>query len=259
MFRPTNSVDAIITFLLDTGKPDLVVPMIDLRKRGEEWSAPDAKPKPSVGDLSDEDIVSTGTNTNSSKTEFVWPIRNSAASKSVEYTQYDAMREACASTSRKSPVHASSSSKVFKASTNSLHSKVINQAQPLNAFGYASVDPKVDIVQELRKENHELKQRGGGTDSEMINSLLTDLLSERDKNALLKKQLQNAEEKIQEAEKKIKKLDEEHEAIIEIFSDQRSRQYEMESNLMKKWQDAMNTVEELRKQVKVLENSKVRT
>ncbi|GJY79071.1 protein microrchidia 7 isoform X1 [Tanacetum coccineum] len=219
-------------------------------------SAPDAKSKPSVGDLSDEDIVSPGTNTNSYKREVVRPIRNSAASKSVEYAQYDAMPEACASTSRKSSFQASSSSKVLKASTNSLHSKVINQAQPLNAFGYVSVDPKVDIVQELRKENHELKQRGGGTDSEMINSLLQDLLYERDKNALLEKQLQNAEEKIQEAEKKIKKLDEEHEAIIEIFSDERSRQYEMESNLMKKWQDAMNTVEELRKQ---LENSKVRT
>ncbi|GJY92944.1 microrchidia 7-like protein [Tanacetum coccineum] len=95
----------------------------------------------------------------------------------------------------------------------------------------------------------------GGTDSEMINSLLQDLLSERDKNALLEKQLQNAEEKIQEAEQKIKKLDEEHEAIIEIFSDERSRQYEMESNLRKKWQDAMNTFEELHKQIKELENS----
>nr|GEY28779.1 protein microrchidia 7-like [Tanacetum cinerariifolium] len=111
---------------------------------------------------------------------------------------------ACASTSRKSPFQASSSSKVLKASTNSLHSKVINRAQPLNAFGYASVDPKVGTVQELRKENHELKQRGGGTDSEMINSLLTDLLCERDKNALLKKLLQKAKEKIQEAEQKTK-------------------------------------------------------
>nr|GEY28780.1 hypothetical protein [Tanacetum cinerariifolium] len=165
----------------------------------------------------------------------VRPIRNSAALKYVEYAQYDAIPEACASTPRKSPFQASSSSKVLKASTNSLHSKVKSQAQPLNAFVYASVDPKVDIVQELRKENHELKHIGVGTDSEMINSLLTDLFSERDKNALLKKQLQNAEEKIQEVEHKIKKLDEEHEAIIEIFSDERSRQCEMESNLMKKW------------------------
>nr|GEY17998.1 protein microrchidia 7-like [Tanacetum cinerariifolium] len=100
------------------------------------------KPKPSVGDLSDEDIVSPGTNTSSSKTEVVRPIRNSAALKSVECAQYDAMPEACASTSRKSPFQASSSSKVLKASTNSLHSKVINRVQPLNAFGYASVDPK---------------------------------------------------------------------------------------------------------------------
>ncbi|GJY92945.1 hypothetical protein Tco_0508727 [Tanacetum coccineum] len=82
--------------------------------------APDAKPKPSVGDLSDEDIVSPGNNTNSSKTEVVRPIRNSAASKSVEYIQHDAMREACASTSRKSPFQASSSFKVVKESTNSL-------------------------------------------------------------------------------------------------------------------------------------------
>ncbi|GJY53413.1 Toll/interleukin-1 receptor domain-containing protein [Tanacetum coccineum] len=66
-------------------------------------------------------------------------------------------------------------------------------------------------------------------------------------------------EKIQEAEEKIKKLDEEHEAIIEIFSDERSRQYDMESNLRKKCQDVMNTVEELRKQIKELENNKVGT
>ena len=69
----------------------------------------------------------------------------------------------------------------------------------------------------------------------MINSLLKDLLSERDKNALLEKQVQNAEKKIQEAEEKIKKMDEEHEALVEIFSDQTSRQYEMEENLRKKW------------------------
>ena len=60
----------------------------------------------------------------------------------------------------------------------------------------------------------------------MINSLLKDLLSERDKNALLENQLQNAEQKIQEAEEKIKRLDEEHEALVEIFSDERSRQYD---------------------------------
>ncbi|GJX06061.1 hypothetical protein Tco_0193993 [Tanacetum coccineum] len=73
------------------------------------------------------------------------------------------------------------------------------------------------------------------------------------------KGLHISRKKIQEAEEKIKKLDKEHEAIIEIFSDERSRQYDMESNLRKKWQDAMITVEELHKQIKELENNKVRT
>ena len=83
----------------------------------------------------------------------------------------------------------------------------------------------------------------------MINSLLKDLLSERDKNALLEKQVQNAEDKnallekqvqntenkIQQAEEKIKRMDEEHEALVEIFSDERTRQIEMEENLRKEW------------------------
>lgn len=63
----------------------------------------------------------------------------------------------------------------------------------------------------------------------MIKSLLNDLLSEREKNALLEK-------KVQVAEEKIKKLDEDHEALVEIFTDERNRQLDMEQNLRKKWQ-----------------------
>ena len=63
-------------------------------------------------------------NTNGSKTEVVRPIRNTEASKPAEYAQYDAMPEAYASTSRKSPFKVSTSSKVLKASTNSIPSKV---------------------------------------------------------------------------------------------------------------------------------------
>ncbi|GJY92943.1 histidine kinase-like ATPase, ATP-binding domain-containing protein [Tanacetum coccineum] len=63
-------------------------------------SVPYAKPKPSVGESSDEDVVPPGITTSGCKIE-VWPIRNSEASKLVEYAQYDATPEAYASTSRK--------------------------------------------------------------------------------------------------------------------------------------------------------------
>ncbi|GKA16796.1 microrchidia 7-like protein [Tanacetum coccineum] len=90
----------------------------------------------------------------------------------VEYAQYDVTPQAYVSTSRKSPFKASTSSKVLKESTNSIPFKVNqNNAQTLNANGYASVGHIGDIVEELRKKNHRLKQRGGSTDSEMINSV----------------------------------------------------------------------------------------
>ncbi|PWA96318.1 Histidine kinase-like ATPase, ATP-binding domain-containing protein [Artemisia annua] len=186
-------------------------------------SAPDAKPKPSVGDTSDEDIVLPGINTSGSKTEVVRPIRNFGASKPVEYAQYDGTPQAYASTSRKSPFKASTSSKVFKASTNSIHSKVnLNQAQTLNANGYASVGHNGDIVQKR-----------------IMNS--------------------SRELEVPKAEEKIKRMDEEHEALVEIFSDERSRELEMEENLRKKWKDAENTVEQLCRQIIELENNKVRS
>nr|GEW11991.1 AT-rich interactive domain-containing protein 2-like [Tanacetum cinerariifolium] len=81
-------------------------------------SVPDAKPEHLVGD------ISTGINTNGSKTEVVWPIRNIKALKLVEYEQYDATPEAYASTSRKSLFKVSTSSKVLNTSTNSVPLKV---------------------------------------------------------------------------------------------------------------------------------------
>ncbi|GJS24876.1 hypothetical protein Tco_0453508 [Tanacetum coccineum] len=58
-------------------------------------------------------------------------IKNSEALKLMEYAQYDVTPEAYASTSRKSPFKASTSSKVLKASTNRVPSK----AHTLNTGG----------------------------------------------------------------------------------------------------------------------------
>nr|GFA34255.1 AT-rich interactive domain-containing protein 2-like [Tanacetum cinerariifolium] len=85
-------------------------------------SVPDAKPEHLVGD------ISTGINTNGSKTKVVWPIRNIKALKLVEYAQFDATPEAYASTSRKSLFKVSTSSKVLNTSTNSVPLKKVGRS-----------------------------------------------------------------------------------------------------------------------------------
>ncbi|KAI7750993.1 hypothetical protein M8C21_004196 [Ambrosia artemisiifolia] len=51
------------------------------------------------------------------------------------------------------------------------------------------------------------------------------------------------------AQETIEKLDQEQANLIDIFTEERQRRDEMEETLRKKWQEAKNTIEELRRQI----------
>ncbi|GJU62128.1 microrchidia 7-like protein [Tanacetum coccineum] len=99
-WRVWNAVGSDGRGVIGVLEADFVEPAHDKQGFERPTSVPYAKPKPSVGESSDEDVVPPGITTSGCKIE-VWPIRNSEASKLVEYAQYDATPEAYASTSRK--------------------------------------------------------------------------------------------------------------------------------------------------------------
>ncbi|KAK1425929.1 hypothetical protein QVD17_21294 [Tagetes erecta] len=98
------------------------------------------------------------------------------------------------------------------------------------------------MIPKLREENHELRQRLESSESVMINNLLLDLRSERDKNVFLENQVVKSQEAIE-------KLDQEQVNLIAIFSEERQRRDEMEEALRSKLKEAQNTIEELRRQI----------
>ncbi|KAI3796215.1 hypothetical protein L1987_38881 [Smallanthus sonchifolius] len=185
-------------------------------------AASDTKCKPSIKDKSDEGKVSTV-----SSEAKLRPIRKIEASKPVEFAHND--EEAYTGTVRKIQ---STSMKESKASTSDIPSETTVTSE--------------NIIARLRKENFELKQRLENSESVTINNLLLDLRSERDKNVLLENQVVKAQETIE-------KLDQEQVNLIDIFSEERERRNETEDTLRNKLEEAINTIEELRWNVKVLE------
>ncbi|XP_021999292.1 protein MICRORCHIDIA 7 isoform X1 [Helianthus annuus] len=174
------------------------------------------KCKPSIIDKFEEGRVSTGTDSNDASKVKLRPPVESAQNDEEAYT--------C--TVRKSQCKSSTSLKESRASISILPSKLY---QATNGA-------------ELREANLELRRRLGSSESVMINNLLLDLRSERDKNVLLENQLLKAQETIE-------KLDQDQVKLIDIFSEERQRREEMEETLRNKLKEAKNTVEELRKQI----------
>ncbi|XP_062027721.1 protein MICRORCHIDIA 7-like [Rosa rugosa] len=107
----------------------------------------------------------------------------------------------------------------------------------------------LSIVQRLRKENHELKEKLKKQDEQAPAELLKDLMLEREKNITL-------ETKLKEAEKQIEFLNKEQDSLIDIFTDERQRRDDEENKLRKKLQDASNTIQELVEKVRELERRK---
>ncbi|KAK9050894.1 hypothetical protein SSX86_027519 [Deinandra increscens subsp. villosa] len=164
-------------------------------------------------------------------------VEEHEASKPVESAHNE--EEANTRTVRKTRCNLSTPFKELNASTTNLHSEATS------ANGNENGDGSYTIAI-LRKENIELRQRLESSESVTINNLLLDLRSERDKNVLL-------ENEVIKAQKTIEKLDQEQINLIDIFSEERTRRCETEEVLRKKWKEAMNTVEELRKHIEMLE------
>ncbi|XP_076946385.1 protein MICRORCHIDIA 7-like [Bidens hawaiensis] len=177
------------------------------------------KCKPLIKDIPN---ASTGTDSNEGK------MSHHEASKPAHDDE-----EVYTSTVRKSRSKFSTSLKASKETTSNLPSHQATNENEDSSY----------IIAKLREENLELRQRYSTSDSMMINNLLLDLRSERDKNALLENEVLKAKETIE-------KLDQEQANLIDIFSEERQRRDEMEENLRNKLMEAH---EELRKQTKLAE------
>ncbi|KAJ0972535.1 hypothetical protein J5N97_020494 [Dioscorea zingiberensis] len=92
-------------------------------------------------------------------------------------------------------------------------------------------------LEHLKAENEELKERL----QKMEESMANDLQNERDRNKSLAEQLETAEKRLEE-------LNKEQEALIEIFSEERTRRDREEENLRKKLKDAQALIQKLQNQ-----------
>ncbi|KAB2633143.1 hypothetical protein D8674_029390 [Pyrus ussuriensis x Pyrus communis] len=106
------------------------------------------------------------------------------------------------------------------------------------------------VLERLRKENRELKQRlEAEKDRATSADLEQDLQREKDRSKLLETQVQTAQEKIEE-------MSREQETLIRIFSEERERRDNEEATLRKKLQDASSTIQLLLEKVRELEAKK---
>ncbi|XP_004298543.1 PREDICTED: uncharacterized protein LOC101292116 [Fragaria vesca subsp. vesca] len=107
----------------------------------------------------------------------------------------------------------------------------------------------LSIVQRLRKENLELKEKLKKQGTGAAAGLLKDFLLEREKNTTL-------ETKLQEAEKQIEFLNREQDSLINIFAEERQRRDDVENKLRGELQDASDTIQELIEKIRELERKK---
>ncbi|KAJ9563950.1 LOW QUALITY PROTEIN: hypothetical protein OSB04_009110 [Centaurea solstitialis] len=223
-------------------------------------SVSDTKCRPSMKDDSDPP---TGIDNNDARVKLK-PLRKFEASKSSGCAQNYETPEAYASTSREKQCKASASLKESRTNIRRLPSEVVTA----NGDGYTSTDFSGDTVAKLREENFVLKQRlvklspfksfcyfnwqRGKENSnhhlgcDPIHAGIYLLQN----NVMLHGQVLKAQQKIEE-------LDREQVSLIDIFSEERQRRDHQEETLRKRWKEAMDTIEDLRGQIKVLESSRV--
>ncbi|KAL5543842.1 hypothetical protein UlMin_007626 [Ulmus minor] len=101
-----------------------------------------------------------------------------------------------------------------------------------------SKDSQLHIVEQLKEENHQLKQR---------------LKDREEKLKIEQNRCKLLEAKLQEAEEKIAEQNTEHETLCDIFQEERDRRDSEENNLRNKLQDASATIQELLNKVRALE------
>ncbi|CAI9263111.1 unnamed protein product [Lactuca saligna] len=107
-----------------------------------------------------------------------------------------------------------------------------------------------DTIAKLKEENVQLKKRLETSEGVMLNDLLLDLQSEKDKTISLENQIVKLQEKIQV-------LDQEQINLIDIFSEERNRREALEETLRNKLKEANDTIEELQRTIKVLKSNGV--
>ncbi|VFQ92863.1 unnamed protein product [Cuscuta campestris] len=115
-----------------------------------------------------------------------------------------------------------------------------------NASGNLMSDSLLETIDQLKRENSELKERLKKSEEEILGDLLHDLQKERDRNELLEAQVDEAKQKIEE-------LNKDQERLVDIFSEERQRRDAEEENLRKKLKEASNTIQQLADKIKQLE------
>lgn len=101
-------------------------------------------------------------------------------------------------------------------------------------------------LEQLKKENRELKERLQRKEEEILGDVLQALQVEKDR-------CKSLETKLNDAEKRIEELNNDQETLIDVFSEERDRRDSEEKNLRKKLQEASNTIEELLEKIRMLE------
>ncbi|KAJ4790897.1 hypothetical protein LUZ62_042143 [Rhynchospora pubera] len=102
-----------------------------------------------------------------------------------------------------------------------------------NAKG-STDDDSESIIKQLRDENEALQDKI----SDLELKMMQELQIERDKNRVLTEQLEEVQRKLEETQK-------EQEALIDIFSEERTRRDKDEENLRKKLKESSATIQEL--------------
>ncbi|KAK2385019.1 Histidine kinase-, DNA gyrase B-, and HSP90 ATPase family protein [Trifolium repens] len=108
--------------------------------------------------------------------------------------------------------------------------------------------PQYDLssLEQLRKENRELKERLQKREEEILSEVSRALQEEKEK-------CKSLETRLREAEQKIEDMNREQESIIDVFSEERDRRNAEEKHLRMKLQEASNTIQELLEKVRSLE------
>ncbi|KAL5717391.1 hypothetical protein ACHQM5_010398 [Ranunculus cassubicifolius] len=138
-----------------------------------------------------------------------------------------------------------------------------------NGNGHVSEALGDNIINQLRRENFNLKDRLKelehrslvNGDSDLVDgqgqnqlTFLKNRMSQMDSELQFEKdRYKSLEMQVKEYEQKMEDMSKEQEALIDIFSDEKSRRDSDEENLRKKLKEASNTIQELLDRVKELE------
>ncbi|XP_059639246.1 protein MICRORCHIDIA 7-like isoform X4 [Cornus florida] len=128
--------------------------------------------------------------------------------------------------------------------TRSLQSKL----DGVSGNGCPPSDFNSQILDQLKEENRQLKERLKRREEDILGDLLRDLQYERERCRLL-------ETKLLEATRKAEELNKEQESLVDIFSEERERRDSEEETLRKKLKIASNTIQELLDKVRILEKN----